>query len=542
MLSPKILERGVEHTFTRIAARVVLAFSTNLETFRMSTSSPEPEPRDENGYPTSARLKLKRVREGEDLFEDMHSGHKFKPIKRKGGIMLLPVFEKNVKWKTEQGFKAMLLLLSCMGAQNEFQLWNTHTNAQMTLDDWKKKKVGSKSCLPTRHNTCGEVVETTSVSDITSGRRIGCSCFSQHAEANKWANRRAEILEIGIKRNFKVLTPQEKWVTECTGTEWCPELLCLECNENVTTTRLLNLKRGHDIGCRCNNTHAEAKLFKNRRAEIAEIGVERGFRVLTPQEKWVTECTGNEWCPELLCLECNEQVSSTRLANLQRGGSIGCRCNNNNAESNMWKNRRPEIAEIGVERNFKVVTTEEDWVTNCTGTLWCPELLCLECNENVTTTCLNSLQQGNGIGCRCKNKTEKKLSDWFAKYFPGVVVTFQYKLPDNATKFDFHLCFPDGFQVFVELDGAQHFWRGAYHFSEEGCKRDFNKETWAVGTKRTSVIRLLQDDVWEDKYGWDTYLRTRFEKARVAPNPEVFVPDNAPEYTSSNSFYVQLRK
>jgi len=506
----------------------------------MSSSSSESEPRDEDGYPTSARMKLKRVRKGEDLFQDMDSGQRYKSIKRKDGTMLLPVFEKRVQWKTEEGFKAMLRFLACMGAKDEFQLRSIETNAQMTLDEWKRKQIVSRSMLTIKHNVCGEVVETTRVYGIIQGQRIGCSCFNDRAEANLWKNRRAEVIQIGVEHNFKVLTSPEDWVRDCTGRGWCPRLQCLKCNEEVTSTKLNSLDQGQYIGCRCNNTNANANLWKHRRPEIIQIGVERGFRVLTSSKDWIRDCTGKDWSPLFQCLTCEEKISMT-ISKLDQRRSIGCRCTSTKAEANLWKNRRTEVVAWGAERNFRVMTTPEHWIRYCTNCYWCPRLQCLKCNEEVASTNLNNLKNGQTIGCKCKNKTEKKLGDWLAKFFPEAKVSFQYKLPDDATKFDFHLQFPDGFEVFVELDGPHHFRKDNIFFTEEACKRDLDKETWAVGTKRISVIRLLQDDVWKDRYGWETYLRTRFEAARVASTPKVYTPDNTPEYSSINSVYVQLR-
>jgi hypothetical protein len=110
--------------------------------------------------------------------------------------------------------------------------------------------------------------------------------------------------------------------------------------------------------------------------------------------------------------------------------------------------------------------------------------------------------------------------------------------------FDFHLTFPDGFHILIELDGLQHFYfQDCFHRDEtefiESCKRDLTKERWAIA-KDLSVVRVLQEDVWEDKLDWKGWLTKSIKNARLG-EPKVIAPD-APEYASSNSAYFQVHK
>jgi very-short-patch-repair endonuclease len=155
---------------------------------------------------------------------------------------------------------------------------------------------------------------------------------------------------------------------------------------------------------------------------------------------------------------------------------------------------------------------------------------------------LANLQRGKGIGCGCHNKTELKLYEWLLKQFPTARLTPQYRGPKTTsggqTHFDFHLTFPDGFEVIIELDGAQHFWSNLRFYTDDGCERDLLKEEWAVA-KGLSVVRVLQEDVWEDKLGWQGWLTKSIENARTGEARPI-TPD-APEYRSANSAYIQLR-
>ena len=91
--------------------------------------------------------------------------------------------------------------------------------------------------------------------------------------------------------------------------------------------------------------------------------------------------------------------------------------------------------------------------------------------------------------------------------------------------------------MLVELDGPQHFWNNQKYYTAEGCKRDLQKERWAV-LRGLSVVRVLQEDVWEDRYDWQGWLIDCFQAARSG-EPRPLTPD-APEYRSNESAYVSL--
>ena len=345
---------------------------------------------DSEGYPRKARRRLSDE-DADGMVVDIDTKQKFKVKQVKGGKRLVPQFKGRMDWKSAKGFAAMCLMLSCLGAEGEYVLWDDNTNAEMTEKEWRKRKFGTLlSKPPVRHRVCKEI------------------------------------------------------------------------------------------------------------------------------------------------------VTSTCIGNLQQGQSIGCSCNSNRAKH--WRHRRSEGVAMGSERGFEVLTTEEEWVKECDGAYYCPTLKCVECKEVVTHTIINHLQQGHSIGCGCLNKTEGRLRVWLEKKYPDAIVETQFRGPktDRAgqTHFDFHLTFPDGFEVLLELDGGQHFWIGHNYYTDESCGRDLLKEEWAI-SEGLSVVRVLQEDVWEDKLDWQGWLTQSIENARTG-EARTITP-NAPEYDSQNSAYVQLR-
>ena len=90
----------------------------------------------------------------------------------------------------------------------------------------------------------------------------------------------------------------------------------------------------------------------------------------------------------------------------------------------------------------------------------------------------------------------------------------------------------------IELDGKQHFWEDIRHFSEDGCRRDLLKEEFAM-KQGLCVVRVLQEDVWVDRYGWQGWIVDSIAAARTGA-ARVLTPD-APEYRSCDSVYVRMR-
>ena len=418
---------------------------------------------DAEGYPLDARRRLKRTSDG--LVKDIDGGQRFRMKRVKGEMeRLVPVFDAPVRWNTEQGFTVIQTLLSCLGAEGEYVLWDEVNDAEMDVIAWIKNGYVCASNVPIRHSVCREVVTSTRINNIQRGQRVGCTCNS--TQANHWRHRRSEVVEMGTARGFEVVTTESEWIRLCNGSTYCPLLRCTTCNETVTSTCIDRLQQGHGVGCTCNLTYAKH-----------------------------------------------------------------------------WRYRRSEVLDIGRVRNFEVDTSEEEWLENCNGKDYCPTLRCTTCNEPVTSTSVSGLQQGR-FGCSgCRNKTEGLLLTWLQTRLPSVTISTQHRGPNTTcggqTHFDFLLTFSDGFGVLLELDGAQHFWIAKRYYTDSGAARDLQKETWAL-QHGLCVIRVLQEDVWNDRHDWQGWIRRSMEAARGCGTARVFTPD-ALEYRSNESAYVQER-
>ena len=139
-------------------------------------------------------------------------------------------------------------------------------------------------------------------------------------------------------------------------------------------------------------------------------------------------------------------------------------------------------------------------------------ITCLVCSRDFPQTPDNHLK---GQGCpTCYNKTEKKVYDDLINHYPGL--TFQFKAnwcknPETDRYFPFDVCIEEKSMI-IELDGIGHFedvknWKSSF---EERHERDIFKQTKA-NENGFRVIRLMQEDVWSDKYDWLTELLGNIE-------------------------------
>jgi very-short-patch-repair endonuclease len=122
----------------------------------------------------------------------------------------------------------------------------------------------------------------------------------------------------------------------------------------------------------------------------------------------------------------------------------------------------------------------------------------------------------NGAGCpSCVNKTENKLYNTLVSVYNDVVQQFNAEWCTNIQRLRFDFCLPE-YKIIIELDGPQHFrqvmnWQSC----EETVERDRYKSDCA-NKNNYSVIRLLQEDVWDDKYNWSRELHNAIKKIRAS--------------------------
>jgi len=145
---------------------------------------------------------------------------------------------------------------------------------------------------------------------------------------------------------------------------------------------------------------------------------------------------------------------------------------------------------------------------------------CLDCKSIFQQSPNSHL---NGSGCIfCKNKTEKKLFDWFKQIYQSVKHQVRYSWcknieSDRFLPFDFEICS----NILVELDGRQHFQQVRNWLAPELQKeRDLYKMQCAF-KNNMHVIRVYQEDVWNDRNDWKNKLQKSILELQTSLQPSL---------------------
>jgi hypothetical protein len=263
--------------------------------------------------------------------------------------------------------------------------------------------------------------------------------------------------------------------------------------------------------------------------------------------------------PGLRCTVCNVCSDGTNVNSLQQNQGISCFCRGRLVLSdpqyydcmcdaalcnrlNVFGAFHRHESRLSLPTREEFIQTIQDMPTTTSANLAKLAFWCNLCGQCTMSTTIGHLRVGGGC-IHCRHKTELKLLQWLGTRFLSATVSPQHRGPKSKcggqTHFDFLLTFPDGFRVLVELDGAQHFWV-LYHYTDDGCERDLLKEAWAL-QQGLCVIRVLQEDVWNDRLDWQGWILRSIEAARECGDARVFTPD-APEYQANESAYVKLHE
>jgi len=143
-------------------------------------------------------------------------------------------------------------------------------------------------------------------------------------------------------------------------------------------------------------------------------------------------------------------------------------------------------------------------------------ILPFTCNKNVAHDTWHATPKAvvRGSGCpSCVNKTEQKLYELIKLKYPTVEQQFKRDWCKSKKYLPFDFCIPE-INIIIELDGCQHFisvsnWKSP----EETLINDKYKEKCA-NDNNYSVIRILQEDVWNDTYDWMTELYDTIEEIK----------------------------
>lgn len=148
--------------------------------------------------------------------------------------------------------------------------------------------------------------------------------------------------------------------------------------------------------------------------------------------------------------------------------------------------------------NQVFLNTEKKYIFNCH-----------ECKDDFEITCLSV---NTGSRCSCvKNKTEKKLFKIMKKKYPNLKTQFRVAWCKNITYLPFDFVIND-LKIIVENDGKQHI-RQVWNWKDPKEQQERDKYKMKCANENGySVIRILQEDVFYDKYNWFDELNQSIQK------------------------------
>jgi len=274
------------------------------------------------------------------------------------------------------------------------------------------------------------------------------------------------------------ITGKSGWCPYCTNRRLCDNINCDDCFKNSFAS------------------HPKAKYWseKNEKVKPRDVSYGNGNKYWFDCDKCshtfdtsIYNITGkhNCWCP--YCV-----IPLKRL------------CDNMNCEYCFKKSfaSHPK-AKYWSEKNEKVKPRDVSYGNG--NKYWFD---CDKCNHSFDTALSKIV---NGRWCpHCKNKTELKLYDALKPIYPSIITQFKQEWCKNKMCLPFDFCIPEH-KIIIELDGAQHFRQVSnWKSPEETYENDIFKETCA-NENGYSVIRILQEDVFGDKYDWLSKLQTEIE-------------------------------
>ncbi|AGV01494.1 restriction endonuclease [Cannes 8 virus] len=107
---------------------------------------------------------------------------------------------------------------------------------------------------------------------------------------------------------------------------------------------------------------------------------------------------------------------------------------------------------------------------------------------------------------KCKNKTEAKLLSFLEENFKDPLHQFRVswcKNPETDKFLPFDFCVS---KTIIELDGAQHYRQVSNWTSPELIQKSDRFKEECANKNGYSVLRILQEDVWNDRIDWKTLL------------------------------------
>lgn len=312
--------------------------------------------------------------------------------------------------------------------------------------------------------------------------------FSENPKSKFWSKRNL------VKPNEVALNSHKKFWFDCEcghtfessllninqGNNWCPYCYnrklcgnCDKCNEKSFASHSKSICWSDKNISKPNEVlkGSEKKFYFN--CDKCPHELEISLKQITSQNHWCSYCSHQKLCHDKNCSMC----FSNSFASVERSKYLND------------KNINPRMLFKSTNKKF--------------------DFDCDTCNK--TFSCqLSDITRG--IWCSfCVNKTELILYNRLVNYYSTLKRQYKVDWCKNIKHLPFDFVIEER-KIIIELDGKQHFEQiGNWLSPEETIKNDIFKMKCA-NENGFSLIRILQKDVYKNKYDWLNELINNIEK------------------------------
>lgn len=247
------------------------------------------------------------------------------------------------------------------------------------------------------------------------------------------------------------LVPNEK--TGKNDTFW--HCLC-DCGNEVDVRRG-DLQQKRTVSCGCYNREQTSKALKE------DLVGQRFGRLMVIEDTYKRKFGSVIW--KCLC-DCGK-ITEVMATNLKNGSTQSCGCLHHDIVSSYMS---IDIAGQKFGKLTAICSTDQ---VKHGSVVWKCKCDC----GNIAYVSVRDLRSGNNQSCGCmRSKGEQKIESIFQQYNIGYKREYVFSDFPNR-RFDFYLpcC-----HACIEYDGSQHFDKNNPYYSEEGIKRDREKDKYCA--------------------------------------------------------------
>lgn len=285
-------------------------------------------------------------------------------------------------------------------------------------------------------------------------------------------------------------------------------IFCITCNKffSQTPSKHIHSKQGCKT-CGIKKSSEKQKLTKQEIIERANK-THNSYNLKYRYDKInniISERIGGQEYIEIFCYECNKYFIQKVENHLS-----GCGCQQCGIRSSS-NNRRKTTEELIIDIK-QIFPENKDDLSKIIYKNHDIKIIigCCKCYRDYDITPNNYLR---GKRCPyCKNKTEAILYDFLNKNH-NTIIQYKQDWCKNKRYLPFDFCIEE-LKIIIELDGRQHFGQIEKWTSLEQVNENDRYKMKCANENGFSVIRIVQEDVWNDKYDWKKELLENIEKIK----------------------------